>query len=769
MTLAKNPVERLTVAQWSAFVFFGLIAAPPAVTFGALGIVGLFAQGYNATFWDRLVPAVVLAVPVSLLLLLLPYFASRNAARTAQVHIKLTEHFQGLWNRTRAETRLAKALVWAEYAAVTVLPLIALLAGQALLMGLVLLAFFWRVGYDWHLGARAAGAARDAHNANAAAHAEHADLFSMLLAVPTAAIEPGMIRTSGEMIGIHVERGLPRRAHEHDILNKFLATNAPQWMVHDSNARTLVLAPVTEQVAEEREIAQKYQNLVTAVRPLPDSPVYLHHAEWTLAPSLTTNRVGELENLALREGLNVVDLDLTRRIAEVAIMSAKSAEVRGRIALALKVAAWEIKLGANVAYGRLSEEDAPELLGVELVDVPWLSGDAAAREKKWLDLAQNTLGHAGWTVEIDEYTRRVSMKAGRLKRLPATVPLASMLPDRYSPTYWLTIPHGLSPEGTQLGATLTMPHGVVAGETGAGKTYFLLAHAAQALTRGHILMVVDPTKNGVDFSSLDPWITASALDDLVGAQALMEAIYRERERRQAILREHGVGNWAELSDQVKASENVRPLTVIIDEAASLLEKTKLSTMSALAPDHPYRVEAAETGMAKEIITMLLSKLGREARNVGIFIVVGLQRPDVEFLPGEFRANLGTKTQLKVPRSAPMAPETLRMFFPGQFAAEAAETLAQLDDGRPGFGAVMSEGGSGVSGIRVAYAHKDELPALLEQRGVPYASKWVVPLASTVASVGSYGQRKPPASDAPLPIVNVGSTDLGDWDLSSIPA
>lgn len=434
-----------------------------------------------------------------------------------------------------------------------------------------------------------------------------------------------------------------------------------------------------------------------------------------LADDFKGSQADALNQLARREGFDLVEIDMHERRAFYARLTPEARAIRKRLAAFLKCEPWALEVAV--------ETEGTTVLLVQILRAPEVGTDAEKRTAIWRAAVEAIPGgHRDWRVEEDIASGRVLMENCPPLRLPAMVPLADFTPN-YDPSQWSYIPHGIDTSGNVVGQKLSVPHGLAAGETGSGKSYFLLAHAIGALARGHDLVVIDPVKNAVDFAPLQPWMVAQENETISGAAILLNAVYAERVRRQKVLMKHGIGFWRDLPDEVREAENIHPLTVIIDECNSLLEESKIN-LSALDKDDPERIEFEEEKVGKAKIKLRLSKLGREARNVGIHIVLGLQRPDTDFLPGEFRSNVGNKVQLKVPGSAPMAPESLRMLFPGSFSSEAADLLARVGN-NPGSGVTMAEGGSRVGAFKVAFAPALDLPALLEARGVPLATKWSV--------------------------------------------
>lgn len=250
-------------------------------------------------------------------------------------------------------------------------------------------------------------------------------------------------------------------------------------------------------------------------------------------------------------------------------------------------------------------------------------------------------------------------------------------------------------------------------------TILLLTWVAQALMRGHEVVIVDPTKAGLDFATIRPWTVAWA-DTLPLAQATMERVYEEVTRRKAVLQQYGEVKWSDLNPQVRRAERIHPVTVVLDEYGSLVMEEPIP--KGLGKDHPYVVDAQERNAARAIVASITGRVAREARFVGIHLSIGLQRPDAAIVSGEMRSNLTSGVQLSAPGKPP-SREALTMLFPGETAAHVDEVLRALDDGKSrGLGVIAADGGQ-ARGLRVGYAPARQIPELLTERGVPQPTPW----------------------------------------------
>ncbi|MCC6313527.1 MAG: DNA translocase FtsK, partial [Thermomicrobiales bacterium] len=195
----------------------------------------------------------------------------------------------------------------------------------------------------------------------------------------------------------------------------------------------------------------------------------------------------------------------------------------------------------------------------------------------------------------------------------------------------LPVPLGRDVNGRYVVGDLTrMPHLLIAGATGAGKSVclnciistFLMTKDPDDLK----LVMIDPKKveltgyNGVPHLQC-PVVTE--MDKVVGALRLT---LREMERRYALFARLGVRNLdgyrLKVADE-PGSERLPYLVVIIDELADLM---------MTAPDE---------------VETLLVRLAQMARATGIHLIIATQRPSVDVVTGLIKANVPSRIAFAV--------------------------------------------------------------------------------------------------------------------------
>jgi hypothetical protein len=542
----------------------------------------------------------------------------------------------------------------------------------------------------------------------------------------------------------------------------------------DPATGTLTFTPASENAVASRKLLAASGGLIAGVDELGDRSQRPRAA--LLTPPDGGWRYGDGEALAARAraitGRELVEFRPAEDQAMVAALPAEHIRLRDRIAAVLRVGQtpWQVELAVRTAPDPAAP-DGRRLDQVRLVRYPDLGLSAEKRAELWREIAWNVVpgGSPGWSVTDDHWGGTVTLTWGRRPELPALVPMAGLLPDQLAPEAWARLPLGVGPGGATVAIDLLAgPHSLVVGPTGSGKTVALLTLVAGALTRGHDLVVVDPTKAGLDFLSIRPWCAAWA-DTLGSARAVLQAVYAEVGRRKAVLQREGEVKWSDLSPAVRATERIGPLTVLVDEASSLFIPPDTKVVNALPKDDPEREALTAQAADKAMVKLLVGKLAREARFVGVHLQIGTQRPDAEILGGELRSNLTSVVQLTKPGAVPSS-QALGMVFSAEQVPQAVEVLGVLDDGRsPGLAVVAAEGGT-VQGLRVGYAPMREVAALLEERGVPHA----VPLPVAAASAAPAAATPIPdhvvvPQEVELPEVQLDWDDLAGLDLGGPPA
>lgn len=179
--------------------------------------------------------------------------------------------------------------------------------------------------------------------------------------------------------------------------------------------------------------------------------------------------------------------------------------------------------------------------------------------------------------------------------------------------------------------TTALPHGLIAGATGSGKTGILRCLIHQAIYKKWNIQVLD-FKGGGDYASVEreaqkyrdlengygPFI----ISDLEEARKLLLALTIEVKGRLEKFKEAGVSNITEYN--ARGWDHFVPWLVVIDEAAELLDvKPK---------------DKAEKELYTEI-DHLLRTLTRTSRAAGVHLLLGFIRPSADVLDGQIKNNL----------------------------------------------------------------------------------------------------------------------------------
>lgn len=168
-----------------------------------------------------------------------------------------------------------------------------------------------------------------------------------------------------------------------------------------------------------------------------------------------------------------------------------------------------------------------------------------------------------------------------------------------------------------------IPHMLIGGSTGSGKSVLLKLVLMQCVKKGAKVYIAD-FKGGVDFPPI--WHTkCSLLTDEKTLYKVLISITDELQSRKQILRTAGVANIDEYNH--KAEEKLYRIVFACDEIAEVLDKTGLSKQQK---DEILKIESE------------LSIIARQGRAFGIHLVLATQRPDAAILNGQIRNNIDTR-------------------------------------------------------------------------------------------------------------------------------
>ncbi len=176
-----------------------------------------------------------------------------------------------------------------------------------------------------------------------------------------------------------------------------------------------------------------------------------------------------------------------------------------------------------------------------------------------------------------------------------------------------------------------MPHLLIAGSTGAGKSVainsMILSILYKATPDEVKFVMIDPKM--IELSVYDgiPHMLMPVVTDAQEASGSLSALTTEMETRYRIMREVGVRNVEGFNKKVKKGLTDYPhmpyVVVIIDELADLMM------------------------VASKKVEAYIARLAQKARAAGIHLIVATQRPSVDVLTGTIKANFSARISFKV--------------------------------------------------------------------------------------------------------------------------
>ncbi len=218
----------------------------------------------------------------------------------------------------------------------------------------------------------------------------------------------------------------------------------------------------------------------------------------------------------------------------------------------------------------------------------------------------------------------------------------------------LTLALGKSIGGSPVIADITrMPHVLVAGTTGSGKSVALNAMILSLVYKATAdqvrLIMIDPKMLELSVYEGIPHLLAPVVTDMKEAANALRWCVAEMERRYRLMASMGVRNLSGFNKKVKEAADKgtpikdpiwQPLLPDVEEEAPDLEP------------FPYIVvvidEFADLMMiVGKKIEELIARLAQKARAAGIHLIVATQRPSVDVITGLIKANIPARIGFQV--------------------------------------------------------------------------------------------------------------------------
>ncbi len=210
----------------------------------------------------------------------------------------------------------------------------------------------------------------------------------------------------------------------------------------------------------------------------------------------------------------------------------------------------------------------------------------------------------------------------------------------------LTVSLGKDINGRIKVSTLeTMPHLLIAGSTGAGKSVMLNSMIMSVLykaTPDEVRMIlVDPKRLEMGlYEGVPHLLTPVITDPKKATNALRNAVF-EMERRLKLLAGQGVRNIDQYNRKVRQLQG-QPRSLFEDDDVIPEDLTPLPYI-LIVIDELADLMMVERGNVEEAVT----RLAQMARAVGMHLVLATQRPSVDVITGLIKANFPSRISFRV--------------------------------------------------------------------------------------------------------------------------
>src|SRR5690625_3298236 len=196
----------------------------------------------------------------------------------------------------------------------------------------------------------------------------------------------------------------------------------------------------------------------------------------------------------------------------------------------------------------------------------------------------------------------------------------------------LSIALGLTIEGEPLITTIgKMPHGLIAGATGSGKSVCINTIILSLLYKAHMddvkFLLIDPKMVELTPYNGIPHLIAPVITDPQAATMALKWAVNEMEERYEKFVEAGARNIVKYNEKMmkqhKQKDKLPYIVIVIDELADLMLVS------------PQEVEDS------------ICRIAQKARACGIHLLLATQRPSVDVITGLIKANIPTRIAFSV--------------------------------------------------------------------------------------------------------------------------
>lgn len=201
-----------------------------------------------------------------------------------------------------------------------------------------------------------------------------------------------------------------------------------------------------------------------------------------------------------------------------------------------------------------------------------------------------------------------------------------------NPSSPLTVALGADIEGKPIVTDLQkMPHGLIAGATGSGKSVCINTMLISLLYKAHHdevkFLLIDPKMVELTPYNDIPHLVAPVITDVKAATSALKWAVNEMEDRYKKFVQEGVRDLTRYNDKMTKANRIHErmpyLVIVIDELADLMMTS------------PQDVEDA------------ICRIAQKARACGMHLLIATQRPSVDVITGLIKANVPTRIAFSV--------------------------------------------------------------------------------------------------------------------------
>ena len=175
----------------------------------------------------------------------------------------------------------------------------------------------------------------------------------------------------------------------------------------------------------------------------------------------------------------------------------------------------------------------------------------------------------------------------------------------------------------------SLPHALVGGSTGSGKSVFLSSVITGIIFRYQPrdvrLVLIDFKRVEMNVYNGLPFVVGGkAIDDFDETQEIFVNLTDDMERRYTLLSESRTRNFKEYNEKVAENDKLPAIIIIIDEYADMVS------------NKGYKELAAN-----------IQRIAQKARAAGMYMIIATQRPSAKVIDGVIKANLPSRIAFSV--------------------------------------------------------------------------------------------------------------------------